>query len=53
MNNVGPEVPILPADERKGLKYDLQISHDATDVLEALAVVHFNVGTGLKERNNC
>ena len=49
MNNVGPEVPKLSADERKCLKYDLEVSDDAADVVQTLAAVGLHVGAGLKE----
>ena len=49
MNNVGPEVPKLSADERKCLKYDLEVSDDAADVVQTLATVGLHVGAGLRE----
>jgi hypothetical protein len=47
MNDGGPEVPDLSANEGKRFEDDLQVSRDAADVLEALAAADLHVGAGL------
>ncbi len=39
---------ILPANKRKGFRYDFHSSADEADVLEALATADIDYGSGLK-----
>jgi hypothetical protein len=41
---------VIPADKRKGFRYDFHSSADEADVLEALATADIDDGAGLKVR---
>ena len=48
INKEFTQIFILPADKRKGFRYDFHSSADEADVLEALATADIDDGTGLK-----